>query len=145
MWVSVGLVCALIMASYVSAYYYAETAKYQQLYKDTLNDLRKYDKYIFVKILIDYGNGSKEWHNSTLAVRGADALNATRVVAEINYTKGQYGAFVTRINGVGGDPGCYWLWYLWNSTSRNWDWGPVASDAYIMHEGDTVAWIYTKF
>jgi len=143
-WFSVGLLCALILLSYLAVYYYSESARYQQLYNETLNELRKYDKFMFVNMIIDYGNGTKVWYNNTLVIRGADLLNATRTVAEVDYTRGQYGAFVTRINGMGQDPKTYWLWYTWNSTTSIWDFGPVASDMYTLHEGDIVAWIYTK-
>lgn len=145
MWISIGLLCALIISSYVGAYYYMEYAKYRQSYNETLNELQKYSNYVFVNILIDYGNGTKEWHNKTLAVRGADVLNATRIVAEVNYDAYIWGKFVTRINGVGGDPGYYWLYYIWNSTSTKWDSPLVSSDAYILREADAVAWIYTRF
>jgi len=144
-WTSLGFLCVLILAMSFGAYYYTEYIKYQQLYSKTLRELQKYDRYVFVNILIDYGNSTKEWHNNTLIVRGADLLNATRIVSEVNYTRGTYGAFVTHINFVGGDPNTYWLWYSWNSTSSNWDFGPVACDAHILSEGEIVAWIYTKF
>ncbi|MEM2889180.1 MAG: hypothetical protein QXR42_06855 [Candidatus Bathyarchaeia archaeon] len=144
-WTSLGLLCVLIVSTYLCAHYYMEFVKYQQLYNETLKELQKFDKYIFVNLLIDYGNGTKEWHNNTLIVRGADLLNATRIVANVDYITGEYGAFVTSINHVGGDPNTYWIWYTWNSTSLNWDFGLVASDAYILKEGESVAWIYTRF
>ncbi|MBS7615247.1 hypothetical protein KEJ18_05925 [Candidatus Bathyarchaeota archaeon] len=145
MWTSLGLICVLIVSTYLTAQYYMEFVKYQQLYNETLKELQKFDKYIFVNLLIDYGNGTKEWHNNTLIVRWADLLNATKMVADVDYITGEYGAFVTSINRVGGDPNTYWLWYTWNSTSLNWDFGPVASDAYVLREGEIVAWIYTRF
>lgn len=145
LWISIGLICLLIVSSSFGAYYYMECLKYKQLYNESLTELQKYSKYMLVNILIDFGNGTKEWHNNTLVARGADVLNATRIVAEVNYIRGQYGAFVTHIRGVGGDPNTYWLWYVWNSTSARWDFGPIACDAYVLHEGEVVAWIYSKF
>ena len=146
MWSSIGILCMLILASYLSIHYYMEYTKYQQLYSETLTELRKYDEYIFVRILIDYGNETKDWHNNTLIARGADLLNATRTVSEVDYDIWEnLGALVTHINTVGGEPNTYWLWYIWNSTSSSWDFGLEASDAHILQEGDIVAWIYTKF
>ena len=145
-WLSVGLLCTLILLSYLAIYYYSEFSRYQQLYNETLIELQKYDKFMFVNIMIDYGNETKVWYNNTLVIKGADLLNATQIVAEVDYTSGgKFGAFVNRINGVGQDPNTYWLWYTWNSTSSKWDPGLVASDKYILHEGNIVAWIYTKF
>jgi len=145
MWASMGLLCVVIVSSYIAAFYYTENARYQQLYSETLNELRKYESYMFVNILIDYGNGTEEWHNNTLVSVGADLLNATRIVAEVEYDIGQYGAFVTHINGVGGDPGTFWIYNMWNSTGSSWDMGPVASDAYILKEGETFNWVYQSF
>jgi len=145
MWASIGLLCISLLSVTLGAYYYTEYTRFVGLYNKAQDELRKYDRYIFVDMLVDYGNGTKDWSNRTLIVRGADLLNATRIVSEVEYTRGVYGAFVTRINGVGGDPNTYWLWYVWNSTSSSWDVGMVASDAYILNDGDVVAWIYTRF
>lgn len=140
-WVSAGLLCGLIAASTIAAYYYGEYTKYQNLYKDTLRDLEALT--MQVSILIDYGNGSREWRNNTRVPLGISLLNATRMVAEVNYTVGHWGAFVNTINNVGGDPGRYWLWYYWSSSTSKWEIGPVASDAYVLHHGDILSWVYT--
>ena len=76
---------------------------------------------------------------------GADLPNATKIVAEVDYTLGQWGAFVTHINGVGGDPNTFWVYNVWNSTSTSWDYGPVGAEAYILQEGEIVSWVYQKF
>ncbi|KYH40133.1 MAG: hypothetical protein AYL31_007420 [Candidatus Bathyarchaeota archaeon B26-1] len=145
MWTSLVLVCALILASYAAIYYYNEYLKYQALYEETLEELKRYSDYMFINILIDYGNGTKEWHNGTLVSRGATLFDATRIIAELNYTKYSFGIFITSINGVGGDLGYYWVWYTWNSTSGEWEFGPVGCDSYILSEGETLSWVYTKF
>jgi len=148
-WISVGLLCGLIAASTIAAYYYGEYTKYQDLYKDTLQDLEALT--MQVSILIDYGNGSREWHNNTRVPIGVSLLNATRMVAEVNYTVyPELGAFVNAINNVGGDLGRYWLWCYWSlpipvtvlPPASPWAIGPSASDAYILHHGDILSWIY---
>ncbi len=144
-WVSAALLCTLVVSLYLSIYYYQENLKYQQLYAEALKELEKYENYIAVNILIDYGNGTMTWHNNTLVPFGSNFFTATITIAELNYTKGKYGIFVTAINGVGGDPNHFWIWYIWNSTTKSWDWGPVACDAYILHNGDILSWVYTKF
>ena len=145
MWTTLVLVCALIMVSYTTIYYYNEYQKYQSLYGDTLEELKRFRNYIFVNILIDYGNGTKEWHNETLVPLGATLFDATRIISEPNYTKYSFGVFITSINGVGGDPNHYWLWFIWNSTSKSWEPGPVGCDSHILSEGETLSWVYTKF
>jgi len=142
-WVSVGLLCGLIAASTTAAYYYGEYTKYQNFYTEISQDLEALT--MQVSILIDYRNGSREWHNNTRVPIGISLLNATRMVAEVNYTPGQWGAFINTINNVGGESGRYWLWYHWSPPASRWEMGPVASDSYVLHHGDMLSWVYESF
>ena len=144
MWVSLALLCGLILASYGSMHYYNEYSKYQQLYEDTLGELKQFKTHMLASILIDYGNGTKEWHNDTVVPLEATLFNLTTEVANVNYTVYPFGVFVTAINDEGGDPGYFWLWYKWNSTSAQWDTYMVGADAFILHHGDVVSWVYTE-
>jgi hypothetical protein len=124
-----------------TVYYYGENQRYQQLYQKTLGDLKAVS--IQVNILINYGNGTKEWHNNTRVPIGYSVFNVTRMIAEVNYKLEEWGVFVTAINGVGGT-GSYWNWWYWNATSSMWQYGPIGCGAFILHEGDLVGWIYTS-
>lgn len=144
MWVSLGLICLLIVMAYFAVYYYSESVRYQSLYKEALNDLKRLT--MPVSILIDYGNGTRFWHNNTLVPRGANLLLATEIAAEVeSETYPEMGEFVTSINGVGGELGKYWIWYTWNPEKSDWEWGPVACDRYILREGEVVMWRYEQF
>ena len=144
-WISAGLVCAVVLSSYFAAFYYMETSKYRQFYTDILTKLQKYESYMFVDVMVDYGNETRVWYNNTVVPIGATLLTATTVVAKINYTLGQWGAFVTHINDVGGDMGTYWIYNIWNSTSTSWEYGLDACDAHILQDGETFGWTYQKF
>jgi hypothetical protein len=122
-----------------------EYTKFQQLYIDTSTELKKYEPYMFISVLLDYGNGTSEWYNNTLVSRGANILNATFSIAQVQYYMGQWGAFVSSINGVGGDDNTFWIYNVWNSTSLSWEMGLVASNAHILREGELFAWAYQKF
>jgi hypothetical protein len=144
MWTSLGLICLLIVVSYIAVYYHNESAHYRSLYERAAADLKKLT--MPVNILIDYGNGTRKWYNNTLVPREANLLLATEIIASVkSITYPEMGKFVTNINGVGGDPGKYWIWYIWNRNESRWDWGPVACDKYILREGDTVMWRYEQF
>ena len=147
MWVSAGLICGLIVTAYFTAYYYGEYTRYEGLYRATLKDLEALT--MQVKILIDYGNGTRRWHNNTRVPLGFSLLNATLTVAKVDYSFMEFGgklyAWVKAINGVGGSPNKFWFWYYWNSTASKWESGPIASNAHILHHGDTVSWVYTQF
>jgi len=146
-WISLGLICLLIVAAYLAIYYYNESTYYKSLYEKAAAELEELKIPISVNILIDYGNGTQKWYNNTLVPRGkASLLQATKVVASVeSITYSGMGEFVTSINGVGGDPGRYWIWYIWNKNEGKWDWGPVACDRYVLQEGDTVMWRYEQF
>ncbi len=144
-WVSAGLLCLLAVSFYASVYYYMEYTKYRGLYREALSELKKYSKYIFVDILIDYGNGTRVWYNGTLVPRGYSLFDATRVIAEVQYKRYSWGVFITEINGVSGDKTHAWLWYQWNSTSGKWEMGSVGADSFILRDGDVVSWVYSSF
>ncbi len=104
---------------------------------------------VVVNVLIDYGNGTRVWFNSTVLRRGATVLDALMAVAKVNYTLGSYGAFVNSINGVANrvvskNEGYYWMWYIYDRTSRTWRLGEVASNAYELSDGDVIMWKYQK-
>jgi hypothetical protein len=138
------MLCGLIISGFAAAYYYNELSRYRSLYDQAVEELRQLKTHMLVNVLIDYGNGTREWHNETRVLIGATLFNVTEQIADIDYTVGQFGVFITAINGKGGDPGYYWLWYVWNSTSSKWEMGSVAADAFTLHHGDTVAWVYEK-
>jgi len=146
-WVSAGLLVGLVLASYFAAYYYGEYTRYEALYKNTIRDLEALT--IRVNILIDYGNGTRNWYNNTRISLGFSLLNATLKVARVDYSfqefEGKSYAWVNKINGMGGDVGKFWLWYSWSPTTRKWEFGLVASNAHILHNGDIVSWVYTAF
>jgi len=142
-WVSAALVIGLIVSSYFGLYYYTESMKYQQLYQGALSELMQHT--VLVNILIDYGNGTKTWYNSTRVPLGASLFNATEIVVSLEYTKYEWGVFMTSLNGLSADQGHGWLWYVWNPAKGEWDFGPVGADQFILKSGDTVSWVYTAW
>jgi hypothetical protein len=47
----------------------------------------------------------------------------------LNYSTGEFGAFVTDINDVGGENDKFWLWHYYDEDESEWQFGPVA----VMH------------
>jgi hypothetical protein len=102
---------------------------------------------IRVDLLIDYGNGTRRWHNDTLLPIGASVFNLTLTVAKVDYEPWPpYGMSVIAINDVRRDPErkFYWIWWYWNATTRKWTLGPVMSDKYMLNDGDIICWYYEK-
>ncbi|MEM1515707.1 MAG: DUF4430 domain-containing protein [Candidatus Bathyarchaeia archaeon] len=141
MWVSLGLLCLLIVAASLATYYYNESVYFKGLYEKASSDLKKMT--MKVNICIDYGNGTVVWYNSTSVPRETNFLMATKIIAEVEGIEYPgMGTFVTSINGVKNEGGRYWMWYVWVPEKGDWELGPVASDKYILHEDDTIMWRY---
>lgn len=105
---------------------------------------------IQVSIGIDYGNGTVSWYNNTYAPIGVNALNATRMVANVAAT--YYASFgeylVTGINGVNNTvtsptSGQSWVYSVWeNGTSTS---PYVGADQYLMIHGDILVWTFENW
>ena len=137
-----GLLIWAVVASSAAAYYYNGYVQEARLVDSYRSIVGKY--MIRVSILIEYGNGTKVWHNDTLIPVGFTVLNATMSVADVKYVVGQYGAFVTSINGVKNDKGrsLYWIYWVWSN--GKWVPGSVASDKYVLRDGEIFAWTYSN-
>ena len=101
---------------------------------------------IEVKVVIQYSPENYSVFEAYV-IEGSDALAATLEVADVDYTIGQYGAFVNGINGVYSDwsgSGTWWSFWYWDSSSSTWKLSEVGPSLYKLKDGDTIAWVYTK-
>lgn len=143
MWATAALLCVTLAVSYTTIHYYNEAEAYKSDYNLLRRDLE--DLTMLVNLKIDYGNGTVVWNNNTRVPLDATLLTATKMVAHLDYTVSEYGAFANKINGVGGDPNLFWLWDYWDLDSGSWVFGPVGCDQWTLHNGDMVSWTYTSF
>ena len=139
-WAAALLLCTTIVASASALYLNNRVNALETEYERTLRELEEFTATVDIKI--DYGNGTVAWFNGTRIVTGESLLNATRYIAEIDYTMYDFGVFVNTLNGVGGDADKYWLWSYYD---EGWQSGSVGADQWRLHDGDAVAWTYTGF
>lgn len=104
-----------------------------------------------VDVGINYGNGTIEWINGTRVIVGTDVLKALLTVADVNYTSGTAGVFVTGINGVNSNSTCGWVFAIygrseasWGMSTKvdNWVYPGVSADKAILKDGDIVVFMY---
>lgn len=141
MWAAAALLCTTIGASYFALNYQSQNARLQADYEALLADVE--DLTINIDLFIDYGDGDIVWLNDTRVPLDINLLKALELLAEIEYTTGEYGAFVTRVDGIGDDPTKYWLWFWYDTEAESWAYGPSASDFWVLHDGDVVSWVYS--
>ncbi|MCW4048251.1 MAG: DUF4430 domain-containing protein [Candidatus Bathyarchaeota archaeon] len=139
-WIAAALFCTTLIAGGATIYLNNQVATIRADYQETLGELDMLT--IKVNIKIDYGNETVQWYNDTRVPVGANLLNATAITAELDITTSTFGAFVSGINGVGGDANTWWLWEYYE---EGWMPGMVGAEQWVLHNGDTVAWTYTSF
>ncbi|MFP3950983.1 MAG: DUF4430 domain-containing protein [Candidatus Bathyarchaeia archaeon] len=136
------LLIITIIASSVALYYYYRYNQTLERYRGLVEELD--DLTLEISIKIDYGNGTSLWYNNTRVPLNASLLSATNSIADISYTRGEYGAFVNAINGVSNREGKYWLWSYFDRREGEWRMGTVAADLKYLDDGDILVWIYTE-
>jgi hypothetical protein len=142
---TLSLLAIVILLTGTSLYFYGKSVESEARY-DVLHSKIGEISYK-VDLLINFGNGSKTWYNETYVPVGMNLLDLTLKSTEGNVTfaKGQYGIFVTAINGVGSNPAdryYSWLWWNFNLPKEQWSLGEVGADQYVLSEGDIIAWYY---
>lgn len=142
-WATAALLCTTLASSYLALNYQSQKARLQEDYEELLQDVEELT--ITINLKIEYGEGNATWHNATRVPLDANLLTATRLVAPVDYTTSEFGAFVNEIDGVGGDDNAYWLWHYFDEDAGAWEYGPSGADQWVLHNGDTVSWIYTTF
>jgi hypothetical protein len=101
---------------------------------------------VTVNIGINYGTGPVEWHNTTVP-SGESLFNATMRVATVEFkTFPGLGAFVTGINGriQNSSANLYWTYWVYNSHTKQYDYGQVGAGTYLLTSDQTVQWYYSS-
>lgn len=84
------------------------------------------------QLLIE-ANG-KETSQSIDVNRGTNALEAMKMLADVNYSTSAFGAFVTSINGTPNTADSYWLFWIDGNFAEK------AIDAYAINRDTVVIW-----
>jgi hypothetical protein len=142
MWASAALLCTTILGGYFALDYQGKLSNLQADYdalKDSVASIQgSLEELTTVfDLMIDYGNDTVVWYNSTRVPLGTNLLNATKRLVPVDLM----GNYVTRINGVGGDgSGFFWLWHKYDGI---WTFSFAAAHEYTLKDGDVVKWEYT--
>lgn len=140
-----GLLMWSSVATITTIYYYRQYAETRRTF-DELKSL-----VIYVNVLLDYGNGTQNWHNKTMARAGSTAFDALlTVTTNVEYKMYSFGVLVTSINGVQNvvetpSTGHAWLWYYRNATATEWTFPLTAANAHILKPDDSIAWRYERY
>ncbi len=165
MWAAAALLCTTIGASYFALNYQSQNVKLQADYTALLEDIEVAMSYqsqnamlqadydalledvevltVSINMRIYYADDNVVWLNDTRVPLDINLLTALELLADIEYTTSEFGAFVTKVDRVGDDPTKYWLWFWYDTDAESWAYGPSAADFWVLHDGDVVSWEYT--
>jgi hypothetical protein len=147
MWTTAVLLCTNIAVGYLYINENVQLKKLRSEYvtlEQAIADAQGSLEELTITVNIKIDNGEDvNWFNSTRIPINSNLLEATEYIADLEYTIGEYGAFITSLNGTGGDANMFWVWNYFEKGS--WEYGPVAADSYTLSDGDTIAWVYTSF
>jgi len=137
--VALALLVWSVTATAFAGYYYIQSKQLESTIKTVQHLILK------VNVLINYGNGTKEWHNATLVPVGATVFNATLAVANIDYTLYGTDVMINSINGLQGTADTGWMWWIWDSSTTQWKSALEAANKHILVDGDTIGWNYQNW
>lgn len=148
MFALLGLVVWSSAATLTAAYYYTQ-------YSETRDSFEQFRSVVTnTNVLIDYGNGTADWHNETIIAgsTGFDALLAA--TKNVEYKMYVIGVRVLSINGLAESveaqtptsvAGRGWFFYNWESTASNWTQSSKGADQYILKPNDSTAWRFEPY
>ena len=95
-------------------------------------------------ILIDFGNGTKDWYNHTQVQPGWNMYTETVVLTNGNLQAQWYPEYqehlVSGIDGVSGTQ--TQSWFLWEYNATSWQLAPVGVDDLPVYNGSVIAWTF---
>jgi hypothetical protein len=95
-----------------------------------------------VRMLLDFGNGTRKWYNDTSIQPGWNGYVATLVLLKGNVQAEwypQYGEhLVTGIDGVPQTSSS--AWFFWTFSGGNWTIAQTGADGLRVNNGTTIAW-----
>jgi hypothetical protein len=140
--IAVLVAIIVIVSSLAGLYYYqyGQVVSENSTYVQELNQLNV--KYLS-NVLIDYGNGTRRWYNTTNVQPGTNLYVETQIIAGGNVNATYYpqyqSHFVTAIFNVGNTKTMYWLLWTYNKT-ESWQQASVGPDQLQVTNDSIFAW-----
>lgn len=143
--VIVVLVALLVIVSSIAGLYYVQYTQELAANSTYAQQLKAANVTFNANLLLDYGNGTKTWYNSTKVLPGTNVYLETQIVTDGRINSTWYPQYsehlVTAIFNVGSTSSLYWLLYSYNRTA-SWQQTQVGPDLLQATNNSVYAWIY---
>ena len=148
--VTVMLVAMLVISSVVAIAYYNDYQQQLSINSHQSTELQhfisKYGAVLQANVLIDFGNGTRNWFNGTEVQPGWNLYTLTLAVTngDVNSTCCEFGShFVTGIYGVQNQPSQNRAWLLWTyNTTSSWQPAQEGADLINVFNDSVFAWTF---
>jgi hypothetical protein len=142
--VVVVLVVLLVISSSLALVYYTQYGQVEAQNRSYVQQLQRLGVRYSSDILIDFGNGTRTWHNDTLFQPGLNLYVATQIVTGGNINSTYYPKYsehlITAMYDVANSGNDYWG--LWNYNSTSWQSAQVGADQIQVANNSVFAWTY---
>jgi len=151
--VVVVLVALLVISSVVAVAYYNEYQQELSVNSHQSAELQhlvsKYGAVLDSDMLVQFGNGTRQWHNDTQVQPGWNLYTLTLAVTngDVNSTCCEFGShFIVGIYGVQNQPNKNLAWQNWEYNSTG-GWMPpqVGVDEVGVYNDSVFAWTYCAY
>lgn len=151
--VAVLLVAMLVVSSVVAVAYYDDYQQQLSINSHQSTELQhyisKYGAVLEANVLVDFGNGTRNWSNGTQVQPGWNLYTLTLAVTngDVNSTCCEFGShLITGIYGVQNQPSQNRAWLVWtyNATS-SWQPAQEGADLINVFNDSAFAWTYCSY
>jgi hypothetical protein len=139
----VVLVAIIVIVSSIAGLYYYQYGQVSSQNSTYVLELNRLNVKYLSNVLIDFGNGTRNWYNSTNVQPGTNLYVETQIISSGNVNATYYAQyqshFVTAIFNVGDTKTMYWLLWTYNKTA-SWQEAPVGPDQLQVANDSIFAW-----
>lgn len=147
--ISIGLVAVVVITASIAVFSYQLFLGQRELYLRTLQSLEavSYE----VDVLLNYGEGRREWFNNTRVPIGWNFYNLTFFLTKGNIDAKYFPEFsahlVNAIKGVGlnkppAQKDWYWIAWQWDTDKKSWKPLETGADLLVVQNKQVLAWYF---
>lgn len=158
-YVALAMLVWAISGTATAGYYFTQYTTYQNEYRNlakefnslsgAMGNLSDVMETVSLRadILVNYGNGTRVWHNNTALPVGSTAFTAILAVEDTRYLDygGDLGILVTSIGGLANTTTCGWSYWYRDTEKSEWVLPLYSCAKYILHRGDMIAFTYQSY
>lgn len=132
-YIIVGIVGALLLVFGAILYQQSGVSQTSKPTQSSVEDLVRKEE-VKVQIGVDYADKKASVSGEVVTRGGSNVLDSLKKGHEVGTKKFSFGEMVEAIDGVGGEEGKFWIYYVNGEAAK------VGADQYEVKDGDRIEW-----